>query len=79
VKIHLCIENIAIALEFFKKNLFEGLVFRLGAMVRDGHLDKDRSYYNLPEKAPIYITSKLTADRDTLLELFSHNLNKKVG
>ncbi|MBK2297139.1 ribonuclease R [Francisella philomiragia] len=73
------IENIANALEIFKKNLFDGLVNRLGAMVRDGQLEKDRSYYSLPEIAPIYITSKVTADRDSRLELFSHTLNTKVG
>ncbi|AJI63343.1 ribonuclease R [Francisella tularensis subsp. tularensis] len=48
-------------------------------MVRDGQLEKDRSYYNLPEMAPIYITSKVAADRDSRLELFSHTLNTKVG
>ncbi|MBK2112090.1 ribonuclease R [Francisella tularensis subsp. novicida FSC159] len=79
VKLPVSIENIANALEIFKKNLFEGLVNRLGAMVRDGQLEKDRSYYNLPEMAPIYITSKVTADRDSRLELFSHTLNTKVG
>lgn len=47
VKLPVSIENIANALEIFKKNLFEGLVNRLGAMVRDGQLEKDRSYYNL--------------------------------
>ncbi|WP_432772964.1 ribonuclease R [Francisella salimarina] len=73
------IENIANALEIFKKNLFDGLVNRLGAMVRDGQLEKDKSYYNLPEMTPIYITSKVTADRDSRLELFSHTLNTKVG
>lgn len=79
VKLPVSIENIANALEIFKKNLFEGLVNRLGAMVRDGQLEKDRSYYNLPEMAPIYITSKVAADRDSRLELFSHTLNTKVG
>ncbi|MDE5022713.1 ribonuclease R, partial [Francisella tularensis subsp. holarctica] len=51
VNLPVSIENIANALEIFKKNLFEGLVNRLGAMVRDGPLEKDRSYYNLPEMA----------------------------
>ncbi|MDE4940505.1 ribonuclease R, partial [Francisella tularensis subsp. holarctica] len=41
--------------------------------------EKDRSYYTLPEMAPIYITSKVTAERDSRLELFSHTLNTKVG
>ncbi|MDE4963421.1 ribonuclease R, partial [Francisella tularensis subsp. holarctica] len=59
VKLPVSIDNIANALEIFKKNLFEGLVNRLGAMVRDGQLENDRSYYNLPEMAPIYFTSKV--------------------
>lgn len=79
VKLPVIIENIANALEIFKKNLFEGLVNRLGAMVRDGQLEKDKSYYNLPEMAAIYITSKVTSDKDSHLELFSHALNTKVA
>ncbi|MDE5020702.1 ribonuclease R, partial [Francisella tularensis subsp. holarctica] len=54
VKLPVIIENIANALEIFKKNLFECLVNRLCAMVRDGKLEKDRSDYNLQEMAPIY-------------------------
>lgn len=78
-KLPVSIENIANALEIFKKNLFEGLVNRLGAMVRDGQLEKEKSYFNLPEMTPVYITSKVTLDRDSRLELFSHTLNTKVG
>ena len=79
VKLPVSIENIANALEIFKKNLFEGLVNRLGAMVRDGQLEKNKSYYNLPEMVAIYITSKVTSDKDSRLELFSHILNTKVA
>ncbi|MDE5033706.1 ribonuclease R, partial [Francisella tularensis subsp. holarctica] len=43
LKLPVSIENIANALEIFKKNLVEGLVNRLGAMVRDGQLEKYRS------------------------------------
>lgn len=48
-------------------------------MVRGGQLEKDKSYYNLPEMAAIYITSKVTSDKDSHLELFSHALNTKVA
>ena len=79
MKLPVSIESIANALEITKKNLFEGLVNRLGAMVRDGQLEKEKSYYGLHGAKPIYITSKVTSDRDSRLELFSHTLNTKVG
>ncbi|AJC49367.1 ribonuclease R [Allofrancisella guangzhouensis] len=72
-------DNVALALEINKKSLFEGLVNRLGAMVRDGQLVKDRSYYSLPDMKDIYVTSKITVDRDGRLEIFSHALNTKVS
>ncbi|WP_150466616.1 ribonuclease R [Francisella sp. SYW-9] len=78
-KLPVSIENIATALEIFKKSLFDGLVNRLGAMVRDEQLEKDKSYYSLPEMVPIYIISKVTSDRDSRLELFSNTLNTKVS
>ncbi|ASG68563.1 ribonuclease R [Francisella halioticida] len=77
-KLPVSIENIAMTLEIFKKSLFEGLVNRLGAMVRDEQLEKDKSYYSLPKMTPIYITSKVTSDRSSRLELFSNTLNTKV-
>lgn len=73
------IETIADALEIHKKSLFEGLVNRLGAMVRDGQLAKDKSYFSPLDAKPIYLTSKVSADRDGRLELFSHSLNAKVA
>ena len=78
-KLPVCIENIALALEIVKKNLFEGLTFRLSAMVRDGQLSKDKSYFGLPKSEPIYLTSKIKADREGRLELFSEGLGEKVG
>ncbi|KEI34701.1 3'-to-5' exoribonuclease RNase R [Francisella sp. W12-1067] len=73
------VENIALALEINKKSSFEGLVNRLGAMVRDGQLVKDKSYYSLPEIKNVYVTSKVSVDRDGRLEIFSHTLNTKVS
>ena len=78
-KLPVCIENIAFALEIVKKNLFEGLTFRLSAMVRDGQLMKDKSYFGLPKSEPIYLTSKIKADREGRLELFSQSLGEKIG
>ncbi len=77
-KLPVSIESIADALEIHKKSLFEGLVNRLGAMVRDGQLAKDKSYFSSLNAKPIYLTSKVSADRDGRLELFSHYLNTKV-
>ena len=78
-KLPVSIESIADALEIHKKSLFEGLVNRLGAMVRDGQLAKDKSYFSSLDAKPIFLTSKVSADRDGRLELFSHSLNTKVA
>ena len=47
-------------------------------MVRDKQLTKDKGYYNLPSSKPIYITSKVKANKDGRLVLFSHKLKTEV-
>ncbi|QLE79542.1 ribonuclease R [Francisella sp. Scap27] len=73
------IETIADALEIHKKASFDGLVFRLGAMVRDGQIAKDKYYFSALDAKPIFITSKVSADRDGRMEVFSHSLKTKVS
>ncbi|AXA34399.1 ribonuclease R [Francisella adeliensis] len=73
------IETIADALEIHKKASFDGLVFRLGAMVRDGQIAKDKYYFSALDAKPIFITSKVSADRDGRMEVFSHLLKTKVS
>ncbi|MGQ4001428.1 ribonuclease R [Francisellaceae bacterium CB300] len=73
------IEKIADALEIHKKAALEGLSFRLGAMVRDGQIAKDKYYFSALDAKPIFITSKVSADRDGRMEVFSHSLNTKVS
>lgn len=72
------IEKIADALEIHKKAAFDGLVYRLGAMVRDEQIAKDKYYFSALDAKPIFITSKVSADRDGKMEVFSHSLKTKV-
>lgn len=73
------IEKIADALEIHKKSSFDGLIYRLGAMVRDGQIAKDKYYFSALDAKPIFITSKVSADRDGRMEVFSHSLKTKVS
>ena len=59
-KLPVSIESIADALEVYRKSLFEGLVNRLGAMVRDRQLAKDKSYFSSLDAKPIFFTSKVS-------------------
>lgn len=48
-------------------------------MVRDGQIAKDKYYFSALDAKPIFITSKVSADRDGRMEVFSHSLKTKVS
>mgnify|MGYP000058918106 CR=1 FL=1 len=73
------IESVADALEIEKKSQFEGLINRLGAMVRDGQLTKDKVFYSLVGYVSQHFTSKVRSDRDGRMVAFSHHEKKEIA